>query len=152
MLEVLARFHPGTMTRSQIATAAQVKKTGGTFAQYWSTLRTNGLIEEEGGRDGGAVTITPAGFAAIGATPDLVPLTHDEIVAMWNSKLKAGARRMLEVLIDAYPSPVTRDHLGEAAGVTVGGGTFSQYLSTLRTNGLAVVNGEEVTAAEVLFP
>lgn len=152
MLEVLARFHPGTMTRSQVATAAGIKKTGGTFSTYWSTLRRLGLIVEDGDRDGGQVTITPEGFDAIGATPDLAPLTHDELIAMWNSKLKAGARRMLAELVAVWPGGLTRQELADRSGIEVTGGTFSTYLGTLRSNGLAAEADGEVRADAALFP
>jgi len=152
MLETLARYHPGTMTRSQVATAAGMKKTGGTFAAYWSTLRTNNLIVEDGNRDGGQVTITAAGFAAIGATPDLTPLTHAEIVAMWDERLKAGARRMLAELTAIYPNSLTRADLAARVDMTPTGGTFSAYLSALKTNNLAVVDGDIVAASPDLYP
>src|SRR5213075_1341695 len=132
MIETLARQHPIRLTRRQLGTLARVKASGGTFGDYLSTLRTNGLVE----CDGDWVDITGAGFTVAGVTPS-APMTTEEIVAMYQQRLKAGARRMLDALVDVWPDGLTREELGERAEVAVAGGTFGDYLSTLRTNGLA---------------
>lgn len=73
-------------------------------------------------------------------------------------KLKAGAMKMLEVLAQWHPDPRTRDQLGALAGFAPTGGTFSEYLSALRTRGFIVENGagveitEEGLAAMPCFP
>lgn len=136
MLETLARQFPMQLNRRQLGTLAKVAARGGTFGDYLSVLRTHGLIiEPEGAR--GPVLITEAGFAFLGTQP-AAPLTTKEIVAMYQERLKAGARRMLDELVNAWPDGLSREELGEKAVVTVSGGTFGDYLSVLRTNGLAV--------------
>jgi hypothetical protein len=51
-------------------------------------------------------------------------------------KLKAGARRMVEMLGRLHPEPLTRVQLGTLADITPTSGTFSDYLSSLRRAGL----------------
>lgn len=51
-------------------------------------------------------------------------------------KLRAGERRMLEVLARHRPAKLTRAQLGTLAGLAAGGGTFSTYLSVLARHGL----------------
>ena len=58
---------------------------------------------------------------------------------------------MLDLLVEVYPEGITRDELGERAGYSVSGGTFQSYLSSLRRNGLADVDGALVTASPSLF-
>ena len=147
MLTVLARQNPLTVTRAQLASLAGMKRTGGTFQSYFSALRTGGFITEEGG----AVAITETGLAAAGVEPGAPPVTAEEIREQWRSVLKAGARTMLDFLLDAHPAGLTRDELAAAAGLERTGGTFQSYLSVLRSNGLAVVSGDEVRAADVFF-
>ncbi len=77
------------------------------------------------------------------------PYRYAEIREQWRAALKAGARTMLDHLLDAYPDSVTRAELAEAAGLEQNGGTFGSYLSSLRSNGLAEVNGGQVRAADV---
>jgi hypothetical protein len=147
MLSVLARQNPLTVTRAQLASLAGMKRTGGTFQSYFSALRTGGFIAEEAG----AVAITQAGLAAAGVEPGAAPVTAEEIREQWRSVLKAGARAMLDFLLEAHPGGMTRDELATAVGLERTGGTFQSYLSVLRSNGLAVVTGDEVRAADVFF-
>ena len=147
MLEVLIRHYPMAMTRAQLGTLAKVKRTGGTFSDYFSKLRTSGFIEED---SAGLVSITQAGLDYMGEVPN-EPVTVEEIRAMYRNALKAGARRMFDVLIEEKGNWITREELAERAGITMSGGTFSDYLSSLRTNGLADVQGGSVRASDTLF-
>lgn len=146
ILLTLARHHPMRVTRSQLGTLAKFKVTGGTFQTYWSVLKRHGLVDESGG----AIGITEAGLEQVGAQV-LEPLTTADLLAQWRSALKAGARNMLDHLVALYPEAVSRDVLAEAVEMTVTGGTFQTYLSTLRRNGLVDIVGNEVSASESLF-
>jgi hypothetical protein len=48
MLEAVMAAYPGGLTRAQIADAAEIASTGGTFTTYLSDLTRNGLIEKQG--------------------------------------------------------------------------------------------------------
>lgn len=146
MLTALAGFDPMPMTRGQIATHAKVKKTGGTFSTYLGLLKAAGYLTEQDGK----LSMTDAGFAFLGGRP-AAPATPDELREMWRDRLKAGARRMLDSLIERYPSPLTRGELAELAEVSNTGGTFSTYLGMLRSAGLIVEDGPYVRAGDVLF-
>lgn len=145
MVDVLARFHPRLLTREQLSTLATVTR-GGTFSQYLSSLGTAGLVT----LDGQKVQLTEAGLTLAGDAADHGPVGTTEIISAFQAKLKLGARRMLDVLVAAHPDGYTRDQLSEITNVTRGG-TFSQYLSSLRTNGLAVERDDVVYASETLF-
>ncbi len=146
MLHTLARHHPMRVTRAQLATLSRFKVTGGTFNSYYSTLRRAGLITEHGG----LIELSDDGRAAAGVGT-AAPASTAELLEQWRTALKAGARTMLEELIDAYPDALTRDELAQRAGYEITGGTFNTYLSTLRRNGLAEVTGDTVRANDVLF-
>ena len=51
----------------------------------------------------------------------------------------------------ASPGRMTRVELAEAAALTPGSGTFSNYLGILRRNGLILVEGQDVSANADLF-
>lgn len=148
MLEVLAQFHPGTRSKSQLGALSGYTPSGGTFSGYLSTLRKNGLINVD---HRGDLTITEAGLDWFGGERPAAPTTTDELIEMWRGKLVAGERKMLDVLIEAHPNPVTKEELGEKSGYASSGGTFSGYLSTLRKNALATVEGDDVKASDALF-
>jgi hypothetical protein len=125
MLEALATAPRCRLTRQDLSTRAGIKM-GGTFSDYLSALRTRGFILE----DNKEIAITPDGLAVVG--PNVAPLTRARVLARHASRLKAGARRMFDVLEHRAHK---RAELAEKAGIAQGG-TFSDYLSSLRTAGL----------------
>ena len=81
------------------------------------------------------------------------PSTTRELVAMWKDKLeKLGERKMLDILVKEYPAGLSREKLGEASGYTASGGTFANYLGTLRRNRLISINNHSIQASDTLFP
>lgn len=146
ILDTLARHYPQRVTKAQLGTLAKFKITGGTFLTYWSTLKRYGLVDE---RDG-LIQLTDAGMDYVGHVP-AVPLTTDEVLSQWHSVLKAGARKMLDVLVAVYPASLPRSALADRVEMESTGGTFNTYLGTLRRNGLIDVEGQDVSASESLF-
>ena len=154
MLQTLAQRYPTKLTRAQLGTLSGFTPSGGTYSAYFSTLKRAGLIVEAGvgsHSNNKDVEITSAGLDYLGADIPPAPQSTDELLAMWRQALRAGEWKMLETLVNAYPGGLTRVDLGEATGFTSSGGTFGAYLSTLRRNGLAVVEGDAVRASETLF-
>lgn len=146
MLAAMASYYPLTLTRAQLASFAQVKRTGGTYGSYLSMLKANDLISETDGR----LSLTAGGLAAVGGVPS-TPITAAELRDQLRSAVKAGARRMFDVLAEAYPDTVSRSDLAAAAEIEMSGGTFGSYLSTLRTNEIVDVVGQEVRMQDWLF-
>lgn len=146
MLEALYRA-PRSLTRAELGTLAVVR-TGGTMSDYLSALRGHGYIDEADGR----ISLTAAGGDAAGHRMGgrALALAPGQIVAPYERKLKAGARRMLDHLMRAHPDGYTRAELGRLANVATGG-TFSDYLSSLKTRGLAEEHGRRVFAGSVLY-
>ncbi len=131
MLKMLATFYPGAMTKPQIARAAKMKVTGGTFGTYWSGLKRDGLFEES---DGGFFRITDAGLAFLGEGRPEQPKTLEDRIAFWAERLRAGERDILQVVIKHGLIP--RDDIAAEVNMAPGGGTFGTYLSTLTNNKL----------------
>jgi uncharacterized protein len=144
MLESLAQYDPRPMTRPQLATFARLQM-GGTFRNYLSELRRRALIVED---DNGLIRLTDQGIAE--CPPPARPITIQEVQGMWLNVLVSGERRMLEYLLSIYPTEVSRDDLAVASELEMGG-TFRNYLSTLRRNGLIAENGKSVRASSELF-
>lgn len=139
ILDEMARIHPLRLTRSQVGLATGMKITGGTFNTYWSTLKRAGYVDESGGDAG----ITELGLDRAGVVAG-APRTKDEMLAMWSSKLKRGARDMLAILAEYNGETISRQTLADMLDMTASGGTFNTYLSTLRRNGLITVDGISV--------
>lgn len=147
MLQVLASHHQLRVTRPQLATLARMKVTGGTFSTYYSTLRQNSFLQE---RDG-EISITESGMDYLGVDVPPAPQTTEELLAQWRPALKAGAVKMLDILVKTYPDAMSRVGLARYVNMTADGGTFNTYLSTLKRNGLIDISGPSVRASTTLF-
>jgi uncharacterized protein len=147
MLTALARLHPVPLTRVQVATLADVSPKSGTFSDYVSAIKRAGLVVE----GHGGLSLTGAGEEQLTDELGAGAPSVEELHAMWARKFKAGARRMLGVLVEAYPDGLTRDELAEAAEIARTSGTFSDYLSALKRNAVAEEREGEVFAGEALF-
>jgi uncharacterized protein len=140
---------PRPLTREELGTLANVRK-GGTMSDYLSAIRGHQLIDESSGRV--AIVDRRAAAAALGVDGGWTSAGRSpaEVVDPHRGKLKAGARRMLDELMAVHPEGLTRDELARRADVSKGG-TFSDYLSSLKTRGLAVEGGGEVKASPTLY-
>jgi hypothetical protein len=147
MVHSLALFHPRPLTRLQLSVLSDVKY-GGTFSDYLRSIVDAGLALE----DAGIVSATAAGvdFAAMAGYRVGAGVSTDEILAIYRPKLKAGARRMLDLLVGSHPDGYTRRELSELAEVSYGG-TFTDYLRSLVRPGLAEERSGVVYAGETLY-
>lgn len=148
MLEAAAMYYPNGVTEGQMAAQAGVKRSGGSFSSYKSNLKTNGFLLERSG----LFYATESGMAHLGETPSS-PQSTREVLDVWIPKLRPGAQRMLAVLVEEGGNALSYEDLSARSGINSEGGSFSSYLSNLRTAGLAVDAGRRMAAAnkEVLF-
>ena len=147
VLAILARHSAFRVTRAQLGTLGGFASTGGTFVSYLGTLKRAGLITEANG----ILQITKAGMALFGDRVPAPPQTTEELLAQWSAALRAGERRMLHLLVAAYPAWRSRSWLASQTGYALTGGTFGAYLGTLRRNGLIELRGDQLRASPTLF-
>lgn len=146
ILAALARCG-GVLTKAQARTLADITS-GRTFQNYTLVLRQRGFIDEP---DRSSLRVTPAGAAFIDVAIRNSPPRSDEIVAMYAPRLLAGARKMLDLLVAAYPNTIGKHELRLRAGVE-SERTFQNYLLVLRKNGLAEDAGRSaMVAGNALF-
>lgn len=134
MMIALAQ-RPG-LTNRQLGVRAGLSSRSGTFSTYLSRGRSEGWIVDDGDRR----TLTDAGLHALGRYEPLPE--GGDLFRYWLNRLGGGASRMLAALSDNYPSALTNEQLGEAAEINHRSGTFSTYLSKLRTLELVEGRGE----------
>lgn len=143
MLRVLASRHPVGLGRHQLATLSGMSPGSGTFGNYLSEMRRDGQVCEVGGEICLTGTGEDAGREWIGRAQSV-----DEVRAMWRGSLGGTEWRMLESLISQ--GPASRAELAARVGLVISG-TFGNYLSTLRRNGLISESGGEVWANRELM-
>lgn len=145
MVEALGRMAPRRLTKAQWAVVAKMRHTSGTWSTYFGELRRAGLLDET--PDG--FTLTETGFAFLGGRPE--PMSGEELRQHYLGILRAGAGRMLQAVIDAYPAGLSREEISVRAGIVSSSGTFSTYWGELVRNGLVVQNGSSLTASDILM-
>lgn len=146
ILRVLVSRYPTVLTRSQIGTFAKLKPTSGTFSTYMSILKSAGYIQTENN----LYKATQEGLDYLGESPN-PPQTSEEIISMWKNNLTGGAQRMFDVLVNSYPSSMLKENLGIYTGLNPASGTFSTYMSILKSNGLIEVEGQNIKISDNLF-
>lgn len=148
MLGVLCQWFPSGRTESQVAAQVRMKKTGGTWSAYKSDITKAGFMEVQNGM----WFATEAGREFLGSEVPNAPTTTEEVVNLWGSKLRTGARNMLDKLVAKRGRTITREELGQEVEMESTGGTFSAYLSDLKQAGLIEVDREGIRAnRETLF-
>lgn len=144
MLDVLERYGP--LTRAELFTLA--KSHGGAARNNLSALRAHGLVVEEAGR----VDATPEGIAIARSgtrAGPLGPFSPEQVAAMYEDDLVAGARRILSVLMRSPDKGFTRSELEGLAQSR--GGAFRNNLSALRRKGLAEEHRRRVFPGHALY-
>lgn len=139
----------GVMEAEQSAVAFLAGYTvgGGAFNNPRGALRTKGLIEY---RSGGQLAMTDAG-RAYAQVPD-EPLTTEELQRKVLERLPGPERKILAVLLEAYPADMAYDELAQRAGYAEGGGAFNNPRGRLRSLGLIMyTHGRRARAADLLF-
>lgn len=143
MMIALAQ-RPQGLNRQQLGARAGLSSKSGTFDTYLSRARQAGWIRNAGDR----MVLTDLGLRELGNYEPLP--TGEQLIAYWMGKVGGGAARILRASCDAYPHGLTREQLGNAAGLSHSSGTFDTYLSRLRT--LELIGGRgEIRASEELF-
>jgi len=150
MLIALSRRQGMWVSRSALGVLAGLSSKSGTFSSYLSALRSTGLVLEH--NVNADLQISKAGLEFLGPLAQTKPASTQELIAVWSQAIKKdGARRMLHRLVEWYPVWAQRDYLGSATNISSTSGTFSAYLSILRSAGLIEEKGQEVRANQALF-
>lgn len=136
--------YPEGLERSQIAILTGYSKRS-TRDAYIQRLGVKGYCEV---LHGGKVFATDAGREAL---PDAEPLpTGAALRDYWLSRLPEGERRILEVLIEAYPAELDREVVGDTTGYDKRS-TRDAYIQRLGLKQLVVASRGEVKASDELF-
>lgn len=146
-LEVMLRRTPLRLTRNQWAVLAGYSTRSSSVPAAFKELADRGLVEEG---QGGA-TITSVGIDLLGGEiPE--PQSPAEVRAMWLAALGKSESTILGVMIDCYPSGLSKGEIADAARYSRTSSSVGAALSILRKQGLVTLDGHGYwRAADVLF-
>jgi len=141
-----AAFGQETVSQQALAGLCGMSWSGGAFQKYRSALKTSGYIDYRNG----FLLLTEAGRAVAHFPEDTPTLSalHDS----WLSVFPNSHRKILVVLIDAFPQSLSQQEVATAAGMEVSGGAFQKYRSKLKTLGAIEYVDGLLKASDLLFP
>jgi uncharacterized protein len=110
---------------------------------YIQRLRERGYVDDTNG----TVQPTADGLVALGHW-DPLP-TGDDLREHWLARLPEGERRILQVLVEAYPNFIDRDTLEESTGFKRS--TRDAYLQRMKPKRIIELGHGTVRASQMLF-
>jgi hypothetical protein len=141
----------GTAPCAQVGTLAGFPASGSTFVTYLGVLKRNKLIATTGD----LLDITELGQSFVPDPSKTKPQTTDDLVAMWRQRLRAGEKKILDVLVQKKGEWIAYHALPVQAGIEKET-TYVTYLGVLKRNGLAETKGNDgetwIRASRTLFP
>lgn len=131
-----------------VAFIAKTSTKSSAFSNNRSKLRAGGYIDYP---TPGQVKLTETGRAI--APPPTLPPTNEALQSAILEKVQPAVRRLLNVLIEAYPEEVSLEDFAKGGETSPTSSAFSNNRSWLRARGLAEYpRTGYVRATELLFP
>jgi hypothetical protein len=136
-------------TMQQIAIALGLSARGGAWNTTWKFLRDENAVEAEQG----VIHLAPDGKAlALIARLEPKPVPSlEEIVSLWIRKLPSAAGGCLQIAVENYPSPVSKEECARSLGLKAHGGSWNTAMKKLRDSGTVDVDKTELRASEDLM-
>jgi hypothetical protein len=116
--------------KETVAFWSEQRSTSGGYFNNLGKLRSSGLIDYP---SPGKVCLTDAGRSKVGS---VTPPDSDEVIRRVESLLSGSQRRILEVLRQTHPDPISKDELAERSEQKATSGGYFNNLGAMRTAGL----------------
>jgi hypothetical protein len=140
VLVAAAQF--GRVERDQLSVLTGYKRSS--RDAYIARLQQKGFIVVEGRE----LVPTDEGVQALGSDYEPLPQGAD-LRDYWLARLPEGEKKVLEVLIGAYPNSVDRESIDGATGYKRS--SRDAYLARMKQKRIVVSQGSQVAASETLF-
>lgn len=140
---LIACAQHGSCSREQLTVLTAYKRSS--RDAYIQRLKEKGYVEQQGDR----IAATQAGINALGTDYEPLP-TGAELQRYWLERLPEGERKVLGVLLLAFPDSVERAYIDEQTGYKRS--SRDAYIQRLRARELVCVTSNgEVIASQELF-
>jgi hypothetical protein len=143
LLTVLAQF-PDGRTKRQLAMLSRYSANSGGFNSALAGLRKGALVET-----GDPIAITAAGLDALGGDWEPLP-SGQALIEHWKAHLSKAEGAILQILLDSWPAPMSKDGIAAATGYSLNSGGFNSAMARLRTLQLIGGDHREIRADETL--
>lgn len=139
---LIAAAQSGLAARDQLTVLTGYRRSS--RDAYIQRLRDRGYIEQ----DGDGIRATELGIMALGSDYKPLPIGR-ELQTYWMGRLPQGEKAVLQVLVDEYPEPVTREEIDERT--TYRRSSRDAYIQRLLARRLVRLEGRSVMADPMLF-
>lgn len=139
---LIAAAQFGGIAREQLTVLTGYKRSS--RDAYIQRLREKGYVELQGS----VIAVTDAGANALPQDYEPLP-TGTDLQAYWLGRLPEGERKILQVLIGAYPNGVSRAEIDNATGYKRS--SRDAYLKRMKAKRLWTPDGGKIRASEALF-
>jgi len=141
VLTAIAQHRDG-VTREQLTVLTGYKRSS--RDTYLQRLKERGLVHV------GPSEIVTTGDGVIALGPDFEPLPKGRALRdHWMERLPEGERRILDVLVQAYPHTVSREIVSDATEYKRS--SRDTYVQRLKSRRLITTNSDGIRASEELF-
>jgi hypothetical protein len=151
ILDALAAFEAiglKAVHRSNVAVFSNQSPRSSAFTANLSALRSQNLIYYPTAR---YVSLTEHGRVMASPVTEIPALSH--LHTAWYSKLSKPQSKIIQVLVERYPTTITRDVLAKLAGQSATSSAYTDNLGTLRSLGVIdYPKPKHVVATKLLFP
>jgi uncharacterized protein len=137
LAEMLAAFPEG-LARDRLALLSGRKPRGGSWNTAMKALQEHGYAE-------GDDLLVPTERART-EFPEARPLSSNELITLWRSKLGVAALDVFDALVQIYPRSAQPIDIGDSIGRAPRGGSWNSALKQLRVAGLTVADGNRLKA------
>jgi hypothetical protein len=142
LLQVGLEFVP----RPMLAAFSESRPKSSHFANSISGLKTLGLVEY----GSSTVKITSEGLNF--TTQDSAPITDDDLQGRWKNLLSALQKKIIDVVLEDYPSDISREDLAGRIDASSTSSHFANSISCMKTMGALIYSGAgRVMASKNLF-
>lgn len=138
-----AAMYDGGVSRDQLGVLTGYKRSS--RDAYIARLIGRGWIDPS---SNGHIRVSQAGVDALGSSFELLP-TGTALLEWWRGRLPEGERKVLDVLVEAFPREVARETIDEITGYKRS--SRDAYLSRLYARRLVTSERGTVRAADELF-
>lgn len=126
----------------QVALFVGISHTTGSFLGNVRELAEAGYLD----RGKGTARLTAAGKKS--SQPDV----DRDPIEFWKQKLPGAQTKLLELILEEHPAPISKEDLAAKAGVSHTTGSYLGNLRDMRTYGIVEIESGQVAASELLFP
>jgi hypothetical protein len=138
ILVAACQFYPNPISKARIGAITGLSFKSGSFSTYLSSLRQSGYITGSGDE----IYATEDGLQHVGEYEPL-PTDPEKLIEYWCGVVGGSPARILQLIFENHPNGLTNEEIGEQLTLSHKSGSFSTYMSSLRSKNLIYTSNKK---------